>query len=96
MTDATVETLRCPPGKKAWDARSAASITRAEVVHAVDEIERKRGVTSVRRGLAYARACYAWAVKRSMLEANPFQGIAAPGRENPRRRVLSDGETGAI
>ena len=31
-----------------------------------------------------------------MLELNPFQGIAAPGKENSRDRVLSAAELGAV
>lgn len=79
-----------------WLNRPAASITRAEAIEAVDRVEIERGTISARRGLAYARAAYGWAEKRTMLDANPFRGIAAPGKENPRDRVLSLAEVGAI
>ena len=80
----------------AWRDRPASSITRADAIRAIDEVQAKRGTISARRGMAYARACYGWAVRRDLLQANPFQGIAAPGQENPRDRVLSAGEMAAI
>lgn len=80
----------------AWQDRPAASVTRSEAIRALDRIEVERGTISARRAMAYARACYGWAIKRNMLEANPFRGIAAPGRENPRDRVLTDAEVGAL
>jgi len=79
-----------------WKDRPAGSITKLEVIQALDRIETERGTTSARRGLAYARAAYGWAEKRGMVEANPFAGITAPGKENPRDRVLSPAEIGAI
>ena len=81
---------------ESWADRPAASITRAEAIRAIDKIEAERGTISARRSMAYARACYGWAIKRDLLEANPFKGIAPPGRENPRERVLTDEEVRAI
>jgi len=80
----------------AWKDRPASTITRREAVAALDGVEAQRGTISARRSMAYARACYGWALKRHMLELNPFQGIAAPGKENPRDRVLSAEEVGAV
>jgi integrase len=80
----------------AWKERAAGSITRNEVIIALDRIEAERGTISARRALSYARACYGWAVKRGQLGENPFQGVAAPGKENARDRVLSDAELGAV
>jgi integrase len=74
----------------------AARITRSDVVQAIDRVAAERGNTSARRGLAYARACCGWAVKRDLLADNPFSGAVAPGRENTRERVLSDTEIGAM
>ncbi len=79
-----------------WLNRAAADVTKAEAIQALDRVEQDRGTTSARRALAYARACYGWALKRDLLSINPFAGVAALGRENPRDRVLTDTEVGAI
>jgi integrase len=79
-----------------WHRRPADSIARAEVVAMLDRLESERGTISARRALAYARACYGWTIKRNLLTENPFRGIAAPGKENPRDRVLTDAELGAV
>ena len=79
-----------------WKDRPAASISKADAILAIDRVEEDRGTTSARRGLAYARAAYGWAQKRGTLKDNPFAGIAPPGKENPRERVLSPAEIGAV
>jgi integrase len=79
-----------------WLARPATSITRADVIARVDRLEAERGLVSARRGLAYARTSFNWAVKRGLLATNPFSNIALPGREIPRDRVLDDRELGAL
>lgn len=79
-----------------WTERPASSITRTEAMQAIDRLETERGTISARRALAYTRACYGWAVKRNLLDENPFRGLAAPGRENPRDRVLTDIEIGEV
>jgi integrase len=79
-----------------WLARPAASITRADVIARVDRLEVERGLVSARRGLAYARTCFNWAVKRGVLTTSPFTDVPLPGREIPRERVLDDHELGAL
>jgi integrase len=79
-----------------WLARPAAGITRTDAIARIDKLEAERGLVSARRGLSYARACFAWAVKRSMLQTSPFTGIPLPGREIPRDRVLDDHELGVL
>jgi integrase len=81
---------------KEWEHRPARSITRTEAMAAVDALEGSRGTISARRALAYARACYGWAVARNMLDQNPFKGLVAPGKETQRDRVLNDAEIGAV
>ncbi len=76
--------------------RPAGSISKLEVIQTIDQVETDRGTTSARRGLAYARAAYGWALKRGMVDANPFAGIPSPGKENPRDRVLTSAEIGAV
>jgi hypothetical protein len=79
-----------------WLTRPAASITREDVIARIDKLEAERGLVSARRGLAYARTSFNWAVKRGMLATSPFTGIPMPGREIPRDRVLDDHELGAL
>jgi integrase len=74
----------------------AASITPGEAVLALDRIKNTAGGTTSNRVLSYARLCYSWAVRRRMLEINPFAGIERPARETARERTLTIIECGAI
>ena len=74
----------------------AAKITKAEAVREIDRVAATGGVTTARRTLAYGRALYGWAEKRGAVEANPFRGVPAPGKEVSRDRVLTDAELGAV
>jgi hypothetical protein len=77
-----------------WFTRPATAVARADVIARIDKLEVERGLVSARRGLAYARACFGWAVKRGMLTTSPFTNIPLPGREIPRERVLDDMRSG--
>ena len=77
-----------------WTDRPAASITRREAIQAIDRVARENGTTSARRGAAYARAMYGWAIKRDALADNPFLKIALPGKEITRDRALDDDGAG--
>ena len=48
------------------------------------------------RTLAYARACYRWAMKRGKVFANPFQDLPVPAGTSDRDRVLTDDELFAV
>ncbi len=76
--------------------RPAAKLVRGDVLPVIDQVERVRGMVSARRGLSYARAAFGWAVKRDLVEGNPFEKIAAPGKETARERVLTVDELRAI
>ena len=91
--EATSKLRRSLPG---WLNRPAAGITRPEAASMLQEIADTRGPVAGNRVMAYARACYGWAIKASLLEANPFANLAPPGRERPRDRVLSPAELQAI
>ncbi len=75
--------------------RPAASITRPEVVRALDRIA-KLGETTARRVMGYARSAYTWAQKRELVNVNPFDQLPAIGREVRRDRVLAMPEVAAI
>jgi integrase len=72
-----------------WPGRQAAEITRAEAANMLHNLADTRGPVGANRTMAYARACYGWGTKASLLEVNPFANLAPPGRERPRDRVLS-------
>jgi integrase len=76
--------------------RRANEITRADAIGVLDELVRAGKVSMASRTLAYARACFSWAVKRGQLEANPFSGLPIASTVITRDRVLSDAEISAI
>ena len=92
---------------KQWE-RPADALDRATALRALDALERpekapkrRRGIASNGRAIAdrtcaYGRACFAWAMKREMVAANPF--LALPKREigEARERVLDDAELAVI
>ena len=92
---------------KQW-GRPAGALDRATARLALDALERPEKAPKRRRGIvgngraiadrtcAYGRACFAWAMKREMVAANPF--LALPKRETgeARERVLNDAELVAI
>ena len=76
--------------------RPASKVSRVDAAKALTEIADERGPIAANRLMAYARACYGWAIKANLLEVNPFAGLAAPGREKARERVLTTRELQAI
>jgi integrase len=83
-------------------------LDRAAVVRALDALTRRRarqsaGGADKRKGTAmtgqtaaYGRAAFAWAMKRGMVQANPFGALPVDKSIGKRERVLSDGEIGEI
>jgi integrase len=52
---------------------------------------------AARNALAYARACFGWAMKRRLVAVNPFHGLPSPeGSRAARDRVLAPEELGMI
>ena len=76
--------------------RPAGKVSRKDAAKALGEIAEERGLIAANRLMAYARACYGWAIKANLLEVNPFAGLASPGREKARERVLTTRELQAI
>jgi integrase len=76
--------------------RSAARISRADAVNALDQIVKAGKAVTAGRTMAYARACFAWGKRRSKVPENPFADlpIAAGGTE--RERALSDAEIAEV
>jgi integrase len=76
--------------------KAASAIGVDQAVRIIDKIEDGRGGPMARRTLAYARAMYGWAVRRRLLNVNPFLGLAAPGKDVARDRVLTDTELAEV
>ena len=76
--------------------RPASALSRAKVLQVVDAYDKEGKHATARLVRAYGRACFAWAVKRGKLASNPFQGLPAGVKSQPRERLLNDDEIGAI
>jgi hypothetical protein len=76
--------------------RPAARITRADAVNVLDGLIKADTASIAGRTLAYARACYGWALKRGKIASNPFVGLPVPTTQEARERVLSDEELGRV
>lgn len=76
--------------------RPASALHRAQVLRVVDAYDKAGKHATARPVRAYGRACFAWAVKRGKLASNPFQGLPAGVKSQPRERLLSYDEIGRI
>ncbi len=76
--------------------RPAKAVTRTEAAELLAELAATSGPVGANRIMAYARACYGWGGKANLVEANPFAGLAPPGRERARDRVLAPEEVRAV
>jgi integrase len=76
--------------------RSAARITRAEAVGALDKLAKTGKAAMAGRVMAYARAAFRWAQKRGKVETNPFADLPVSAGATERDRVLTDAELAAI
>ena len=81
--------------RPAWGRRTAASITRREIVEIID---RKARVAPIRanRLRALLIKLLGWAVDVDLLASSPAAGVKAPTRERSRDRVLDDAELAAF
>lgn len=79
-----------------WKDRSFRSITRADVMDLIDDIERDGNPVLANRVLAIVRRMYNWAIDRGMTDANPCAGVKKQAKETPRERVLSSKELAAL
>jgi integrase len=87
---------------------AAEDLDRAGVVRALDALVRRRqrkdggdagkpkGVAMTGRTAAYGRAAFAWAVKRGVVQHNPFANLPIAKSIAKRERVLSDEEIAEI
>lgn len=71
-----------------WGNRKITDVKRRDLVVLLDEVE-KRAPIMANRLLAYTRKLFSYAVKRDVLEVNPFMGMDAPAPAKVRERNLS-------
>lgn len=76
--------------------RPAMRLTRAEAVAVLDKHLHADTPAIAGRTVAYARACYGWALKRGKVSANPFADLPVPVGVTARERVLTDEELGRV
>jgi integrase len=84
--------------KRSFEGRlshPAAALTKAAVVETLDQLTEAGAPIMASRVMQYGRAAYAWAMKRGMLEANPFVGVPTAAAAK-RDRVLDDDELGRV
>ena len=74
-------------------AKPASRLNRARILAVLDKLDASGRSTMAPRTLAYGRACFAWALKRERVKANPFVGLPAVGRVTDRERTLTEDET---
>jgi integrase len=72
------------------------SIKRSDVVRVLDAVVASGRPYSANRALSHAKKLMNWALDRGMFEVNPIAGLKPPAKENPRDRVLTDEELGAL
>lgn len=70
----------------------AVRISRADAVNALDLLVKEGKPVIASRTMAYARACFSWAKRRSKVPENPFSDLPISGGTVERERVLSDAE----
>jgi integrase len=76
-------------------SQPAAALTKAAVVETLDQLTEAGAPIMAARVKQYGRAAYGWAMKRGMLEANPFVGIPTAAAAK-RDRVLDDDELARV
>jgi integrase len=80
----------------AWQGRTLASITRADIHRVLDGILARGAPIAANRSFAATRKAFAWSVSRGLIETSPCAGIVMPSAAKSRDRVLGDDELASI
>jgi integrase len=79
-----------------WGARKLADIRKADIIVAIDDdVDRGKPIVANRR-LATVSALFNWGLSRDLIAASPTAGVAKPGTEKARDRILTDEELLAV
>lgn len=76
--------------------RPVGTITRADIVRAIDVVQARGFAIGANRTLANFKTFFRWCVERGLLERSPAELVRAPSIEVSRDRVLSDEELRAV
>jgi len=76
--------------------KPAASVGKAEIHDILDTIMDRGTPIAANRTLAVVKKLYRWALSRGYVDRDPCAGIAKPGDETKRDRVLSDDELACV
>lgn len=79
-----------------WRDRSAGTITKSDVVAAIDAIVDRGTPSAARHAFAALRKMMNWCVQRGLIEASPCVNLSPPGQAKSRDRVLSDTELAKV
>ena len=79
-----------------WGKRPIDTITRRDVLDALDRISDRVSPLRANRLLALIRKFFNWCLERGLLETSPAANVKPPGREVSRDRVLSDDEIRSV
>ena len=71
-----------------WHARPLASITRADVIALLRDMQRRGVNVSANRALATLKKLMSWGIQQGLVEHSPCDHIQAPAAETPRIRHL--------
>jgi integrase len=75
-----------------WHTRSIDSITKRDVLDALDAVVERGAPVQANRLLEVIRRFFNWCIARDIIATSPCQGVKPPTVEVPRDRVLSDDE----
>ncbi|MEE7441863.1 tyrosine-type recombinase/integrase [Methylobacterium oryzae] len=75
-----------------WQDRDVRSISRKDVLNALDAVVARGATIHANRLFAALRRFFAWTVERGILNASPMAGLKPPSPEVSRDRVLTDRE----
>lgn len=80
----------------AWGRRGAETLTRADVIALVEDVQQRGHPYAANRRLALVRKIYAWGMEAGLVETSPAVNVRPPAKETPRQRILTDNELGAL
>ena len=80
----------------AWRGRHIGDIGKHDVLMLLDAIVDRGAPVSARRTYAQLHRMFGWCVGRGLVAASPMAGLAKPGSEKSRERVLTDSELAAV
>lgn len=76
--------------------RDIREITRHDIIELIDGVIERGAPYAANRLHSNLRRLFNWLLERGVVETSPVAGTKPPSREQPRDRVLSDDEIGAV